>query len=74
LVIFTVYVPGRTRGPIAAPKIALAAGGTRGGRRRIDQVARLRPRRLPLGTVSTNLPAASSTSTFRSPKMCRLLW
>ena len=54
---FTVYVPGNSRGPMAAPNAALAAGGTRGGRTRIDQVTRERPRRLLLGTVPTSFPA-----------------
>src|SRR5262249_31177946 len=53
----TVYFPGGTRGPKAAPKSALAAGGTRGGGSRIDHSARLRPRRLLLGTVSTTATA-----------------
>src|SRR6266545_4170781 len=35
LVIFTVYVPGKTRGPKAAPQDAVAAGGTLGGLSRV---------------------------------------
>src|SRR5439155_3690874 len=55
--ILTVYVPGRTRGPKAAPNDALAAGGTVGALRRMDHVTRESPRRLPLGTVPTSFPA-----------------
>src|SRR5206468_7589250 len=51
LVNFTVYVPGNTRGPTVAPNAALAAGGTRGAASRIDQVTRLKPRRLLVGMV-----------------------
>ena len=71
LVIRTVYVPGRTRGPKAAPNAALAAGGTRGALRRIDQVTRLNPRRLLVGTVPSTRPSGPSTSIFMSPKMWR---
>src|SRR5258708_30677987 len=74
LVIFTVYVPGRTRGPCAAPNAALAAVGTWGALRRIDHVTRDSPRRFELGIVSTFLPAAAKTSTARSPKLGRLPW
>ena len=74
LVILTVYVPGSTRGPSAAPKSALAAGGTLGGFSRIDHPARFRPRRLLLGTTSTSLPALSRISIFRSPNTWRLFW
>src|SRR5258708_34908857 len=74
LVIFTVYVPGRTRGPYAAPNAALAAVGTSGALRRIDHVTRDSPRRFELGIVSIFLPAASKTSTVTAPKMRRLRW
>ena len=74
LVSLIVYVPGRTRGPNAAPNAALAAGGTRGGASRIDHVARFKPRRLLVGIVPTSFPLASYTSSFMSPKMCRRRW
>ena len=74
LVNFTVYVPGNTRGPTVAPNAALAAGGTRGAASRIDQVTRLKPRRLLVGMVPSRFPLASYTSSFMSPKMCRRRW
>jgi hypothetical protein len=57
-----------------APKAALAAVGTRGAFRRIDQVARFKPRRLLLGMVLRTFPVESRISIFRSPKMCRFCW
>jgi len=56
LVILIVQVPGGTRGPIAAPKSAAAAGGTCGGFSRIGHAARFTPRRLELAMVSTIFP------------------
>src|SRR3954447_13486815 len=51
----TVYVPGRNRSPKAEEPASDAAGGTCGGLVRIDQLTRLRPRRLEAGTTSTTL-------------------
>ena len=51
-----------------------AAGGTRGGATRIDQVTRLSPRRALPGNSSSVRPCASTISSFRSPNKCRLRW
>src|SRR5512143_2907224 len=69
----TVYVPGRTRGPVEAPAVD-AAVGTRGGFSCMDHSTRLMPLRLPAGGVSTTRPEASRISSFIRPNVCRVLW
>ena len=74
IVIFTVYVPGKTLGPWVASNAAVAAGGTCGAFRRMGHSTRLMPRRLFGGSVSTSFPCESKISSFIFPKIWRLLW
>ena len=66
--------PGTTRGPCELSKATEAARGTRGGFTCMVQATRLMPRCLVAGTVSSTLPAASSTSSLMGPYWCRLRW
>jgi len=58
LIIFTVSVPGDTRGPISEPRLGMspAPGAQRGAFDRIVHSTRLMPRRLPPGTVPSSVP------------------
>ena len=68
----TVSSPTATTGANGQASTTITAGATAGAFTRIDHPARFSPRCLPPVTASMSLPSGSSTSIFKSPKICRL--